>query len=175
MIASPSPQAAGLEAVFLELRPVLLRRVRAMGARDDAEDVLQDVWLRLRTQTGPIANPEGYLHRMAYTVMLDRRRGERRSAARDGAWSSQAAPPAMGDAFDAIAERQVIARETLLAVAARLEALGDPAAVIFRRHRIGGETQRAIALDLGMGLSTVEKHLRRAYAVLLDLEGEHEA
>lgn len=161
--------------MFLELRPVLLRRVRAMGARNDAEDVLQDVWLRLRAQTVPISNPEAYLYRMAYTVMLDRRRSERRSAARDGAWSSHAAPPETGDAINADAERQVIARETLLAVAARLEALGDPAAAIFRRHRIGGETQRAIALDLGMGLSTVEKHLRRAYAVLLDLEGEYEA
>lgn len=175
MTAPPSPQAAGLEAVFLDMRPLLLRRVRAMGARGDAEDVLQDVWLRLRSQSGPIANPEAYLHRMAYTVMLDRRRGERRSAARDGAWSSHAMPPERGDAIDADAERQVIARETLLAVAARLEALGDPAALIFRRHRIGGETQRAIAVDLGMGLSTVEKHLRRAYAVLLDLEDDHEA
>lgn len=175
MTAPPSPQAAGLEAVFLEMRPTLLRRVRAMGARDDAEDVLQDVWLRLGTQTGPIANPGAYLHRMAYTVMLNRRRSERRSAARDGSWSSHTTPPETGDAVDADSERRVIARETLLAVAARLDALGDPAAAIFRRHRIGGETQRAIAADLGMGLSTVEKHLRRAYAVLLDLESDHEA
>ena len=65
-----------------------------------------------------------------------------------------------------------MARETLAAVEARLDALGDPAALIFRRHRVDGLTQRRIADELRMGLSTVEKHLRRAYAAILGLEGD---
>ncbi|GAA0652521.1 RNA polymerase sigma factor [Brevundimonas lenta] len=171
----PSPQADGLEAVFLEMRPALVRRARAMGAGEDADDVIQDVWIRLRSTDAPIGNPQAYLFRMVYTAVLDRRRGLRRAAARDGAWNASASPPEEGQSTPADAERSLIAREALAAVEARLQALGDPGAMIFRRHRIGGETQRRIAEDLGMGLSTVEKHLRRAYAAILGLEDKDEA
>ncbi|WP_291836826.1 hypothetical protein, partial [Brevundimonas sp.] len=64
-----------------------------------------------------------------------------------------------------------IAVQALAAVEARLAAVGDPAAAIFRRHRIDGVTQRRLAEEFGMGLSTIEKHLRKVYAALLDLEG----
>lgn len=165
---APDNPAAGLEAVFAEMRPALLRRAQAMGAAGDAEDVVQDVWLKLRAADGPIASPHAYLLRMVYTAVLDRRRGLRRAAARDAAWSTPANLPEDG-IEPADAERRLIALQTLRAVEARLEALGDPAAGIFRRHRIEGVTQRRLAEEFGMGLSTVEKHLRRAYAVLADL------
>lgn len=168
---SPPLQAAGLEAVFRELRPELERRARAMGATNDAEDVVQDIWLRLQSQRGPVANPRAYLMRMVYSGVLDRRRGRLRASARDAAWAGDVSA---GDpsASAAEAERVLIARETLAEVETRLEMLGDPAALIFRRHRIDGQTQRRIAEDLHMGLSTVEKHLRRAYAAILGLEGD---
>lgn len=168
MNASPDIPAAGLEAVFNEMRPALIRRALAMGAGGDAEDVVQDVWLKIRNAEGPIASPQAYLLKAVYTVVLDRRRGARRAAARDAAWSTPANLPE--DAIQpADAERRLIAAQTLQAVHARLEALGDPPAAIFRRHRIDGVGQRRIAEELGMGLSTVEKHLRKAYAALLDL------
>jgi RNA polymerase sigma factor (sigma-70 family) len=169
MGASSDIPVAGLEAVFIEMRPALIRRAIAMGVAGDAEDVVQDVWLKTRAAEGPIANPHAYLLRMVYTAVLDRRRGVRRTAARDAAWANPANLP--DDAVHpADAERRLIAAQTLRVVEARLAALGDPAAAIFRRHRIDGVTQRRIAEELGMGLSTVEKHLRRAYAVLLDLQ-----
>jgi len=164
-----SEQLSGLEAVFTELRPALVRRAAAMGMAGDAEDVVPDVWLKIRSAEAPISNPQAYLLRMVYTAVLDRRWGERRSAARDAAWASPA--NLTDDTIQAAdAERRLIATQTLLAVEARLEALGDPAAAIFRRHRIEGVPQRQIASEFGMGLSTVEKHMRRAYAVLLDLQ-----
>lgn len=169
MNASSHIPAAGLEAVFTEMRPALIRRAIAMGTGGDAEDIVQDVWLKIRTAEGPISSPHAYLLRMVYTAVLDRRRGVRRAAARDAAWSSPAQLPE--DAIHpADAERRLIATQTLQAVEMRLIALGDPAAAIFRRHRIDGVTQRRIAAEFGMGLSTVEKHLRRAYAVLLDIQ-----
>jgi RNA polymerase sigma-70 factor (ECF subfamily) len=164
---SDSP-IAGLQAVFTEMRPTLIRRAAAMGVGADAEDVVQDVWLKIQTAEGPIASPHAYLMRMVYTAVLDRRRGARRATARETAWSSPANLPDDG-VQPADAERRLIAAQTLRAVEARLIALGDPAAAIFRRHRIDGVAQRRIAEEFGMGLSTVEKHLRRAYAVLLDL------
>lgn len=166
MNAPPSTQAAGLEAVFQQLRPDLVRRARSMGASDDAEDVVQDVWLKLQTATSPVSNPRAYLFRIVYTAVLDRRRGQRRTARRETDWLDGVQS---GETVAPEAERAVIARETLQAVETRLQDLGDPAAAIFRLHRIEGRTQRRIADDLGMGLSTVEKHLRRAYAALLDI------
>lgn len=151
------------------MRPALIRRALAMGAAGDAEDVVQDVWLKIRTADGPVASPHAYLLRIVYTAVLDRRRGARRAAAREASWASPA-NLAEDEVHAADAERRLIAAQTLQAVEARLIALGDPAAAIFRRHRIDGVTQRRIAEEFGMGLSTVEKHLRRAYAVLLDLQ-----
>jgi RNA polymerase sigma-70 factor (ECF subfamily) len=171
MNALPDSPAAGLEAVFTEMRPALTRRASAMGAGGDAEDVVQDVWLKIRNAEGPIANPQAYLLRMVYTAVLDRRRGMRRTAARDAAWSMPANLPEDG-VEPADAERRLIAAQTLAAVEARLIAIGDPAAALFRRHRIDGVAQRRLAEEFGMGLSTVEKHLRKVYAALLDLEGE---
>lgn len=169
MDASPEHQAAGLEAIFAEMRPALVRRAAAMGAAGDAEDVVQDVWLKLRGVDAPVASPHAYLLRMVYTAVLDRRRGLRRTAARDAVWQSPA--NLAEDAIEtADAERRLIAVQTLQKVEARLIELGDPAAAIFRRHRIDGVTQRKLAEEFGMGLSTIEKHLRRAYAVLLDLQ-----
>jgi RNA polymerase sigma-70 factor (ECF subfamily) len=169
MGASSDIPAAGLEAVFSEMRPALLRRATGMGAGGDAEDVVQDVWLKIRSAEGPIGNPHAYLLRMVYTAVLDRRRAARRSAARDAAWSS---PASLEEDVvqPAQAERRLVALQALQAVEDRLTVLGDPAASIFRRHRIDGVPQRRIAEEFGMGLSTVEKHLRRAYAVLLDLQ-----
>ncbi|MFC7378931.1 RNA polymerase sigma factor [Brevundimonas sp. GCM10030266] len=168
MEPSADIQAAGLEAVFAEMRPALIRRASAMGVIADAEDVVQDVWLKIRNAEGPIANPQAYLLRMVYTAVLDRRRGAKRAAARDAAWQSPANLPEDGlEAADA--ERKLIAAQTLAEVEARLEAIGDPAAAIFRRHRIDGVTQRLLAIEFGMGLSTIEKHLRKVYAAILDL------
>ncbi|RYG20620.1 MAG: RNA polymerase sigma factor [Caulobacteraceae bacterium] len=168
MSTSSDTAPAGLEAVFTGMRPALVRRAQAMGAGGDAEDVVQDVWLKIRNADGPIGNPAAYLMRMVYTATLDRRRGERRAAARNSVWSSPANLPDDG-VEPADAERRLIAAQTLAQVEARLEAIGDPAAAIFRRHRIDGVTQRLLAEEFRMGLSTVEKHLRRVYAALLDL------
>lgn len=168
MSTSSDTAPAGLEAVFAEMRPALIRRAQAMGAGGDAEDVVQDVWLKIRNAEGPISNPSAYLMRMVYTAVLDRRRGDRRAAARDRVWSSPANLPDDG-VEPADAERRLIAAQTLSEVEARLEAIGDPAAAIFRRHRIDGVTQRRLAEEFGMGLSTIEKHLRKVYAALLDL------
>ena len=171
MDASSDTPAAGLEAIFAEMRPALVRRASAMGAAGDAEDVVQDVWLKLRGVDAPVASPHAYLLRMVYTAVLDRRRGLRRAAARDAVWQSPA--NLAEDAVEtADAERRLIAVQMLQKVEARLIELGDPAAAIFRRHRIDGVTQRKLAEEFGMGLSTIEKHLRRAYAVLLDLQEE---
>lgn len=169
MDAAPTAPTDRLEAAFLDLRLELLARARAIDPSGDADDVLHEVWIRLRGVREPVVNPRGYLMRMIYTAVVDRRRSQRRAAARDGGW---AAERSLDGEPTAEAERSLIARQTLERVDACLRDLGEPTNSIFRRYRFGGEPQREIAADLGFALSTVEKHLQKAYVALHRLRGD---
>jgi RNA polymerase sigma factor (sigma-70 family) len=162
-------QAGGLEAVFLANRDVLLRFLRARGAGDAAEDLLQELWVRIeQANVGPIAEPLSYLYRTANNLMLDRRRSALRSARRDTEWGDLSA---IGGSYEEPSgERVLIAREQLRAAEEALQALGERTAVIFRRYRLDGVSQRDIAAEQGISLSAVEKHLQKAYRAMIDIQ-----
>lgn len=164
-------EAGGLEAVFLANRARLMRFLQAHGAGDAAEDLLQELWLKLsRAHTGPVAQPLSYLYRAANNLMLDRHRSIRQSERREQDWVEASDAQAPGVIAPPPGEAGLIAREQLLAVDAELEALGSRAAKIFRRHRLDGIAQRDIAAELGVSLSTVESDLRRAYRAMIELQ-----
>lgn len=161
----------GLEAAFLANRASLLRFLRARGAGESAEDLVQEVWIRAAGEArGPIADPLAYLYRAANNLMIDRNRAAARGAVRDRQWAdaqARAEPP--------LGEQSLIAREELAAAAAALAALGDRTERVFRLFRIEGSGQREIAEQLGISLSAVEKHLQRAYRALADLRRRFDA
>lgn len=160
----------GLEAVLLANRARLLRFLQAHGAGDAAEDLLQELWLKLsRAKTGPVAEPLSYLYRAANNLMLDRHRSQRQAERREQDWVEVSDAPAPGVAESPPGERGLIAREQLLAASTALDALGERTAMIFRRHRLDGISQRDIAAEMGVSLSTVESDLRRAYRAMIDL------
>ena len=65
--------AGGLRALFLAERPMFRRLLVArLGSADEADDVLQELWLRLDRASGPVAEPLGYLYRMAANLATDR-------------------------------------------------------------------------------------------------------
>ena len=71
----------GLQAIFLANQPTLLRFLTARGAGADAEDLLQELWLKISTAaTGPVANPLSYLVRPAGNLMRDRHRAAPQAA-----------------------------------------------------------------------------------------------
>jgi RNA polymerase sigma-70 factor (ECF subfamily) len=148
---------------FLAQRPVLLRYLRARGASEEAEDLLQDLWLKLAATSGQgVERPESYMIRMAHNLMLDRARATRRRLTRDDDYHRDgaedvAAPSALAD---------LIARERLDQVDRLLAALGERTDRIFRRHRVEGMAQRDIAAEFGISLSAVEKHLQKAYRAI---------
>jgi RNA polymerase sigma-70 factor (ECF subfamily) len=162
--------AGGIEAVFLLNREALLRFLRARGGAAEAEDLLQELWLKVSAaRPEPVADPLAYLYRMANNLMLDRRRSALRSASRDHEYTDVHSPE-RGEASDvASAERIVSAREQLQAVEAALAALGDRTAAIFRRYRIDGVSQQDIAREMDISLSAVEKHLQKAYRALVEV------
>ena len=160
---------SGLRAVLLANREKLLRFLAAHGAGDAAEDLLQELWIRVSTMPhGPVAQPLSYLFRAANNLMLDRYRSMRQAAKRDADWIG-VATSGTGEAEEPGGERPLIAREHLRLAEEALAALGPRAATIFRRHRIDGVAQKVIAREMNVSLSTVEADLRTAYRAMLAL------
>ena len=168
---SDTSSSSGLEAAFLAHRDRLLRFLAARGAGDAAEDLLQELWLKIAAgRTGPIAAPLSYLFRVADTLMIDRYRSARQAERRDHAWSEANDGATAGVSDAPSAERHMIGREQARLVEQTLAALGERPAAIFRRHRIDQVPQRVVAEEFGVSLSTVESDLRRAYAALAALK-----
>lgn len=159
----------GLEAIYLAHRPELLRFLRALGAGDAAEDLLQDLWLKASAAvSGPIQDPLSYLYRAANNLMIDRVRAEASAAQRGRDWTD--VTTGLAEASDApSAERTLLARERLADAQCTLASLGDRTEQIFRRFRVDGVPQKRIAAEEGISINTVEKHLQRAYRALVAL------
>jgi RNA polymerase sigma factor (sigma-70 family) len=175
-VPPPLPTStSGLQAVFLEKRATLLRLLVArLGNREDAEDALQDLWLKLDgLATGPIADPAAFLYRMAANQATDRRIAGQRREARDDAW--QGLQSADADRPDA--ERTLIARDRLARVEGAIADMPDRMRAALRMFRLEDRPQRAIADELGISLSGVEKLLQRAYRQICaaDVDGGAEA
>ena len=164
-----SGSESGLQAVFVANRRKLLHFLMAHGAGDAAEDLLQELWIRVSTAAnGPIAQPLPYLYRAANNLMLDRYRSTQQATMRDASWiAAQTAHPEISDA--PTGERSLIAREELRLAEQALDALGTRAATAFRRHRLDGVPQKVIARELNVSLSTVEADLRKAYRAVIEL------
>lgn len=161
-----------LGAILLAHRPRLLAFLQAIGARDEAEDLLQEAWIKVSALGDFLPDePLSYLFRLLHNLLLDRRRGDGRAVRREAQWAQVHAGDLAAISDDPGEERRLIGRQELLSAARAIDALGEPTASIFRRHRIDGVTQRVIATEFAMGLSTVEKHLRKAYRALLLLRG----
>lgn len=153
-----------------------MRFLRARGAGDAAEDLLQDVWLRIAgSPTGPVGNPLAYLHSVANRLMIDRYRAQRQAVQRDRDWSEASGGSEPGVSEAPSAERILLGRDRLERIAARLRELGARADAIFRRHRIDGMPQKAIAAEFGVSLSTVESDLRAAYRLIAAIREEDDA
>jgi RNA polymerase sigma factor (sigma-70 family) len=155
-----------LQAVFLNHREALLRFLRARGAADNAEDILQDLWLRMEDmESTSIDSPLPYLYRAANNLMHDRYRTSQRARKRDNEWSE--VTHGTGGASDIpLPDRALAARQQLAAVEARIGKEGARVFRIFRRFRIDGIGQRQIAEEMGISLSAVEKDLQKAYRAL---------
>jgi RNA polymerase sigma-70 factor (ECF subfamily) len=169
---SPADDISGLQRVILNERSRLLRFLAARGVGDDAEDALHDLWQRVAAAPAqPIADPLSYLFRAAENLARDRRRASvsrdrRQQDWHDASLSSEEEPPG---------ERALIAREQLREVQSTLAALGPRVELVFRRCRLDGVGQAAIARELGVSLSSVEKDLQKAYRALAQLRAKFDA
>jgi len=162
--------AQGIEGVLLANRDRIVRFLEVRGAGDGAEDLFQDLWMRLTERgTGPIAEPLPYIMRAANNLMLDRYRSARQRELRDKAWGETSATQSPST------ETSLISREQLALVETAISATGERPAHIFRRFRVDGLGQRDIASEMGVSLSTVEADLRKVYAALAAIRRQFDA
>lgn len=177
---SPVAQSAKAEllAVYFDRRPALVRFFAARtGSRDRAEDIVQDIYVRLETlseaSAQAVKSPVPFLYRIGGNLMLDAIRTGRRTAARDQAWTD-----ASGSAVDGVSiadapspEDAAWARLKLDRVAAALEGVSPNARQAFRLHKIDGLTHAEVAARMGVSRSSVEKYVSGVLARLLERVG----
>lgn len=152
------------------LHRAAINRFMALRCGEDAEDLVQELWIKVQQVDACVERPLPYVYRMAHRLVLDTRRGASRARDRDFAWSYVSGR--LDEAETSLAERSLLAREQLERIDRTLGQLGTRAARIFRRYRLDGIEQRRIAAELGVSLSTVESDLRRSYAAISNLKGD---
>jgi len=144
-----------LQALIRRITAALVRRGRSV---QDAEDLLQEAWLRLECykRRDVVERPEAFLMRTALNLSID---GHRTSQSRgeqvmlENVVLLDAAPSA---------EQQLLARERLARLSTCLARLTPKTRTIFLAHRIDGKTYQQIALEHQLAISTVEQHVAKA-------------
>ncbi|MDT7845220.1 RNA polymerase sigma-70 factor [Streptomyces justiciae] len=120
--------------VFEEHRPVLLGvAYRMLGRVADAEDVVQEAWLRWSgADRDDVREPRGYLVRITTRLAIDRlRQIKARHEAYVGPWLPEPYVTDFGDVVPDTAERAVLADSVSLAVLVVLESLSPLERAVF--------------------------------------------
>lgn len=159
-------QASAILALYFEKRDALQRLLVArLGSAQDAEDVQQDLYLRVcRLKSGEIHDPASYLFRMALNLARDHSRALRRSMARDSVWADAHGALARENAAsdEPNAETTLAAKQRLAAIRAALDELSPQCRRVFVTHKFDGLSHQETADRLGISRSTVEKHMHTA-------------
>lgn len=147
------------QTVFSRVRAALMRRGRT---RHDADDLVQEAWVRLacyeRRQT--VAEPEAFLMRAALNLSIDAYR-----ASRNHGEQVLLEETVLVDATPS-AEAVLLGRERIARLSQCLACLDARTCKIFLAHRVDGLSYLEIARDHGLSVSSIEKHIAKATLVL---------
>ncbi|TCP30107.1 sigma-70 family RNA polymerase sigma factor [Sphingomonas sp. BK235] len=165
---------APLTKLFVDNRAMILRYLRALGGDDRADDLLQDLWLKVQRAPNVGQVSRAYLMKMPHNLALDDMRSNLRRGQRDRSWQVDGA-----DGFEIDqspnAEQILMSRESLRIMEELLRSLGPRTERIIRRHRIDDVSQKQLAAEEGLSLSAVEKHLQKAYRAIASAQVELDA
>lgn len=158
---APRSLIALLESRYAEFRQFALRK---SGSSAMADDVIQDVWLRLADPraksiaSDAVQNPETYLRRIIANLVIDR---QRQMTAQARYVTQGEAPIDVGS--DAPSAFQVLAGQQEIAALRRaIEELPEKCRQVFLLYRGDDLTMQQVAERLGISPRTVENHLARA-------------
>ena len=159
-LASDSASDDDLAVWMAEYGPGLKRYFTRRAGADQADDLVQEVFLRLRARSGddPVDNVEGYLFRVARNVLISRHRRERLQAR-----ASQEGWVDCGDGLDALSpERILIGRQEYEKLVGAILELPPRARAAFLFHRFDNMTYQAIADRMGIGKRSVKELMQWA-------------
>ncbi|MFF0225210.1 RNA polymerase sigma-70 factor [Streptomyces sp. NPDC004629] len=151
--------------VFEAHRPVLMGvAYRMLGRVADAEDVVQDAWLRWSgVDHGRVREPRGYLVRITTRLAIDRLREIRaRGEAYVGPWLPEPYVTDFADSAPDSAERAVLADSVSFAVLVVLESLSPLERAVFVLREAFGYPYAEIAAVLDRGEAAVRQLATRA-------------
>lgn len=157
-------QAAGMRGPLIAY---FRRRVRDAG---EVEDLVQEVFLRLTVRGTPeqLDGATGYIFQTASSVLADR---HRRRTVRHADDHIMLEPETHGGTdFDP--HRIAVGKQSLTAATAALLTMPERTRTIFLLKRLDGMRHQAIATQLGISVSAVEKHVVRAMEHLMAHLGE---
>ena len=147
-----------LAAAYSEAAPHFAR----MGKRQalDGEDIGQDAVVRVLQvkDQAAIADPVRYLFRVARNLFID----AQRSRARDRLVFDAEADIAAGVDNKVDPERALVAKERLEHALSVISELPPRCRLAFRLHRFEGLSYAAIAREMSISPSMVEKHIAEA-------------
>jgi RNA polymerase sigma-70 factor (ECF subfamily) len=167
----PSLTTDPLLALYLERRSNLVRFFAARsGSAGAAEDLAQELYFKIaaRDPTETADSPVALIYRMAMNLMLDRARGESRTAARDAAWRRTAHTTVGGEdiADEASADDAVASRQRLRQLVDAVAELPPQMQRAFRIHKLEGLSHAETARAMGISVKSVEKHISAALKTL---------
>ncbi|MEW1831095.1 RNA polymerase sigma-70 factor [Streptomyces sp. NPDC088196] len=151
--------------VFEEHRPVLMGvAYRMLGRVADAEDVVQEAWLRWSAaDRADVREPRAYLVRVTTRLAIDRlRQVKARGETYVGPWLPEPYVTDFGDTVPDTAERAVLADSVSLAVLVVLESLSPLERAVFVLREAFGYPYADIAVMLDRGEAAVRQLAGRA-------------
>ncbi|MGW7578505.1 RNA polymerase sigma-70 factor [Streptomyces sp. NPDC054765] len=161
----PSECATDLTEVFEEHRPVLFGvAYRMLGRVADAEDVVQDAWLRW-TGAGraQVREPRAFLVRITTRLAIDRlRQVQSRRESYVGPWLPEPLATDFGGTTQDTADRAVFHESVTLAVLVVLESLSPLERAVFVLREAFGYPYAEIATVLDRGEPAVRQLAGRA-------------
>ena len=141
--------------------------LRGMGrSREDAEDLIQEAFLRLHIycQTHEVREQEAFLVRTVQNLSVDSQRRAHRNLYVD---DPVEALPLLDIRLQP--DEDVAVQQRLEQVRAVLDALKPRTREVFLMHRIEGYSSAQIAERFEISVSAVEKHIARAVLALMSV------
>lgn len=154
-----------IEALYREHSPRLVRSISRRTSRDEALDLVQDIFLRIARLGASglqrLDRPEAYLSRIATNLLRDRKRvAVRHHSDRHVTVDEQSLP--------GTDQQQLLeSRDMLRRMEAAMLKLRPITREIFMAHRIDGLSYAEIAERTGLSVKGVEKHMGKAIAQLM--------
>ncbi|MDB5441786.1 MAG: polymerase sigma-70 factor, subfamily [Phenylobacterium sp.] len=164
---SPQGGEDSLVQAYMARRANLIRFFAARtGSPAAAEDLAQELYLKLagRPPGEAAENPMALIYRIAFNLMLDRARGEARSAARDAQWRGANRTTIAGEdvAEDVAADEVAASRQRLRQLVEAVAELPPQMQRAFTLHKLEGRSHAETAQAMGISVKSVEKHISAA-------------